>query len=591
MLTLKKKYEIGMLLHEILKNNFKLEIEQKEIFESISLGKLDFSDFTSNILFKVKAKNKGLDINYLGKELAAIINEYAKKNYIGIYCEFNRGYLNFFYNEYSFEELLHSEVNSKLSDISAFEKKETYVIEFPSVNPNKPWHIGHLRNALIGQTIANLLRTLGNNVIVIDYIDDLGLQFAQTIYGIENLKKHEFEKLLKERSSCIKKNDSEKLRENYELRIDFFMGLTYVEVNKLYPEDSKEIKEIVEKMENDYEFLLKTRKIAELCVSDQYLTSDLYGIQRDLIVFESDIIRFVVKNGIKILSENKLLEYVNDPNNKYYKCYVIDVSSFKESKEPKKVLIRSNGTLTYLGKDLIFHLWKYGILSDNMKYSLFGFGNKKIPMTCFYVNDDNKIKFERTKTDIGIVVIGNEQKFPQKIISHALKSLGYSVRHVHISYAHVKLKESQFSGRKGTWIGYTAEDLFEECVKRELELIKNNYSLSDNEKLNIAKIISLAAIKYYILKYDNDKEILFDWDNALSLKGNSGPYVLYSLVRSKSILKKSHDFEINGRKNINIPNNVKTILDYACSKEFTEKWGIDAERIGVFGHSLGGWAN
>ncbi|MCX8166827.1 MAG: arginine--tRNA ligase [Candidatus Micrarchaeota archaeon] len=558
------KEEITELLLLTLReiNNDDQEITAEELKKSILVAKFEIADMYSNFLFelsnKLKKMNKKFNIQEKGEMIAKKFNQLALKKNIGVEASYLNGYLNFYLKNKAFKTILETDTNVFLDTVRRHIPYENYVIEFPSVNPNKPWHVGHLRNALVGQAIAKLLKKLGKNVVIIDYIDDLGLQFAQTVFGIKRSYSQKLEEIINQKQIYL--NDSEKARQDKDSRIDFFMGKVYVEINKLYPEDSEDIKKLVESMEKDNDVLIYSRKLAELCLLDQYLTANLYGITRDLIVFESDIIRFLLKNGIELLKENKLITHVTDVNDQLYNCYVIDVSSFKESKEGKKVLIRSNGTLTYTGKDLIFHLWKYGILNDNIKYSYLNFYGNKIVMSCFYASEKERLEFKRPKADVGLVVIGSEQKFPQKIIAHALNILGYKINHVHIAYGHVRLKEGHFSGRKGTWIGYTAEELFEECFNREKEILKNNQKLSEEQKERVAKLVALAAIKYYFLKYEYEKEIVFDWDNALSLKGNSGPYILYSVVRAKGILSKVEE----------ISENIKEIKNHEAEEIFYE---------------------
>ncbi len=498
------KYIITEALAKSLKQH-SIDLTQEEISNSIGIAKLEFADLYSNIFFKKEIiKNKNIDS----------IIEAVQTDLPDFQLEIRNGYLNITFNDRILSRFL---VDSTFYQTN---KPKNFIIEFPSVNPNKPWHIGHLRNALLGQSIATLLQKTGHNVFVIDYIDDLGLQFAQTIYGL--MQKN----LLNE----FTEQELSKLKMNYG-RIDFFLGNTYVEIAGKIGEDSEEVKDIVRKMEHDRDFLKKSRKIAEICVSEQYITAEKYGITRDLLVFESDVVSFLRETGVNKLKASQSIRLIKDQNDPYNNCYVIDVSHLPESKEGKKVLIRSDGTLTYTGKDIIFHMWKYGLIPDNMKYTLF---ERDIPMTCFY-SDHNLPIMKPHTSDCGIVIIGLEQTYPQKILKFCLEQLNCNTKHIHVGYAHVKLRESRFSGRKGTWLGYTAEELLEECIEREAEKLtdkKPNWQ-------EIAETISTAAIKYYILKHSPEREIVFEWDKALSLEGNAAPYLLYTCVRANAIFKKA----------------------------------------------------
>ncbi len=359
-------------------------------------------------------------------------------------------------------------------------EKEKVGIEYPSVNPNKPWHIGHLRNALIGEALSNILKKFNHTVVRINYINDLGLQIAESIYYFLNYNEEEPKE-----------------------KFDHFMGKLYIKAHKLEKEKEKEIREFLQKMEKgEVDF----RKIIEKVVESQYQTSKKFGVCSDVIVFESDLTE-LFKKGLEIIKKNPNVYYSKEKEG----CLVVNLEG------NEIVLVRSDGTLTYTGKDVIFHLWKMGVLKG-VKFKDSNLCNAKI----------SSKEGEEISLDCSLLlnIIGIEQRDPQKAVIGLVKKIGYDKEIKHIPYAFVRLKEAHFSGRKGTWIGYSADELLEEAKKR----VK---SKEEEEK------IALAGIIFAILRRSPLKEVVFDWDNVLNYEGDSGVYVLYSYVRANSILKKS----------------------------------------------------
>ncbi len=372
-----------------------------------------------------------------------------------------------------------------------FEKKnKTVMVEFPSVNPNKPWHVGHLRNAILGDTISNILEYCGYGVLRVDYIDDLGLQVAKTYWAIRE-----------------KQSKPDK-------KYDHWLGEQYVIAEK--ESNEEEVKEILKNMEQGS--LPEVREMSEKCVKEQYKTAFNYMIYHDYLVFESNIVSDMLGQGLELLKQNTAI--VKETSGKNKGCWVVKLDydfGFGKLKDPDKILIRSDGTLVYTGKDVIFHLWKAGLLG-NLKFKNFieQPNGTVAKMSC--KNGEEK----DLKADILINVIGSEQKYPQAVIREVLKKLNISVELKHLAYEHVELPEGRFSGRKGTWKGYTADELYEESLKR----------------VNNIPEVAAAAIRFAFLKVHPSKKIIFNWEDAVSLEGGSGPYLQYSLVRAKSILSK-----------------------------------------------------
>ena len=438
-----------------------------------------FGDLTVK-LFPL-AKMKGKSFEEIAKELDVESIEGIERK------EVKGGYLNIWVRDDVILDSLEWE-NEK--------REEKVIVEFPSVNPNKPWHIGHLRNALIGESLARIYEEMGYKVERIDYINDLGLQVAESYYYF---KRHG--------SKCNEK-------------FDHCIGKDYVKAHKLVEENKEvegEVRALLKQIEEGDE---EARAFAEEVVKAQYKTAEAYRVCHDALIFESDLAR-LVEEGIKRLMESKAVEYVKEGKNKG--CYVMRVNV--EGEEREKVLIRSDSTATYTGKDIIFHLWKLSRI-DAIRYAPFIESCGKVA----YKSAKEGEAMEFGNADLAINIIGIEQSYPQAVVKEAIEKLLGKAPIVHVAYAFVRLKESRFSGRKGTWVGYTADELLEEGIKRVMEKTKDR---------GRAEKIALAAIKFGFLRVNPKKEIVFDWDRALSVEGDSGVYLLYSYVRASSIMKKA----------------------------------------------------
>jgi len=464
-----------------------------------------FGNLESRIAFEI-AKEKKTNPLAIAKDIA----EKFPRGRLVERAEAKGPYVNFFLSQDYFKEA----VKSSAREIEKPKpRKKKAIVEFPSVNPNKPWHIGHLRNALLGDSIANLLEFSGYSVERADYIDDLGLQVAQSLWYHRRFPFPESEKF------------------------DLFVGKQYVEASKLLESNDKEIRSVLERMEKGEE--KDAEKFVEKVLLAQNKTGFDYGIYHDYMMFESTIVHELLPLGIEMLKDSLKKE----TGGKNAGCWVMPLGEeFKGQLETDKILIRSDGTTTYTGKDIIFHLWKFGILEKQIKFrKLFDQPNGKVCVRSYLSGESKPFG----KADIVINIIGVEQTHPQNIVRYAIRTLGHSKEadnHIHVAYGMVKLPEGKFSGRKGTWIGFSADDLMEEGMAKTEE------KMADSSDADRKKIVN-AAIKYSFLKVGASKEVIFDWERALSMEGDSGPYLLYSYVRAKKILEKSTKKEEFGECN------------------------------------------
>ena len=215
------------------------------------------------------------------------------------------------------------------------------------------------------------------------------------------------------------------------------------------------------------------------------------------------------------------------------------IDEFKDMKDPHKILFRSDGTRTYTGADVALQLWKFGLVKDPFHYAVFEVqpNGKNVTRTTLEGEVENLGKF-----DIVLNVIASRQAHPQKMVYTVLDLMGYtkeSDNSHHIAYEFVGLEDEDFSGRHGTWIGYSTDDVIDKATEMAMiEVDKRNPDESDEFKNNVANQVAIGAIRYFMLNASPDRKITFRWDQALDFNGDAAPYLQYSLARARRILEK-----------------------------------------------------
>jgi arginyl-tRNA synthetase len=524
-------------------------------------------DLSSSVPFKLAKLLKGKPSDIA----KAIASGLGKVERVSKFEELN-GYVNAFLEENAYgAEVLSRVLGEKLGyGASPVGRKERVMVEFPSVNPNKQWLVSHLRNALLGDSIANLLDFCSYAAEREDYIDDLGLQMAETLWGWENLK---------ERPGSGKK-------------FDLWLGEQYVDVNRRIsekPEMKGELAELLKRMEEQGTEESRTaRQIAERCVRAQAETAFAYGICRDVMIWESDIIRAeLLRKAIDIALEKGVVERQAD--GKYAGCIVVRLGALAKfakelegSREDSKVLVRSNGAATYLAKDFAFHLWKFGITEGGFRYGKFIEAQPNGRPFYSTAAAGKPGDFGNAKKAVNI--IDASQYYGQLILKLMFSLMGRedcAENLVHLSYGVVSVSEGKLSTRKGTWQtegkSYTADDLLKEAKAKALEIVSRSEKVSDRGSMGeISEKIAIAAIKFEYLRISPEKEIVFSWDKALNFEGDSGPYCLYTYARASRILEKAgasaaphsftrlsrgHDFEL-----VKLMGRFQETVEKACSE-------------------------
>ncbi|MHC1605696.1 MAG: arginine--tRNA ligase [Candidatus Methanofastidiosia archaeon] len=471
----------------------------------------EMGDYSTAVSFQIGKAEKRSPVE-VARELVLKIDAH-KPSFIER-VEATGPYINFFINLKEYSKSVLDAVFSCSKDYGKLSaKRKKVIVEHTSVNPNKPLHMGAARNSILGDSLANVLAAAGYDVEVENYIDDLGIQFAEVFWGV------------------LKYGD--KIDEKY----DHFLGKLYIKVQeKKNDRIENEIKELNKKLEIPSSGeAQKARHVVEKCLASQLESLKKIGIFYDVLIWESDIVHSgLLKETFEKMRKSK--DIVVEKEGEHEGCLVMKLGRiFPKMKNPDKVLVRSDKTPTYTAKDIALQMWKFGLLSADLKYE------KWDERTMTSSPSGEKMDFGRG--NIVINVIGSEQSYPQEIVKLALKVMGYEKQYenaYHMAYEFVTLPDDTFSGRRGTWIGFTLDDVIAAGEKKALEEVEKRRSeLSNEARMAIASAIASGSVRYNIIKYAPEKKIVFKWRDALNLEGDSCPYIQYAHARCCSILKKT----------------------------------------------------
>ena len=434
------------------------------------------------------------------------------------------------------------------------------LVEHTSINPNKAAHIGHLRNAILGDTFVRLLRAAGQKVDVQNYIDNTGVQVADVVVGflyLEAKSAADVRQLLKELN-----------REGQ--RIDYYCWDLYAQTSQWYEQGTEE--ENASRKKLRYATLHEieqggnqTSEIAEListAVLRRHLETMLrLDIEYDFLPRESEILHLKFWDAaFEQLKQTGVLYFESEGKNKG--CWVMTRPGAEltagEINEDAKVIVRSNGTVTYVGKDIAYHLWKFGLLGKDFGYNPFF----TYPAhECWISTEHGEPHHPHFGGAQAIYnVIDARQSDPQSNVVQALRGMGHveqADRYTHFSYEMVALTPRcavdlgysvsdqdlsrpyiEVSGRKG--FGVKADDLIDKLIgATRAEVDARQTGRDPDERQRIAEQIAIGALRYFMLKFTRNSVIAFDFKDALSFEGETGPYIQYAVVRARNIFRKS----------------------------------------------------
>jgi len=439
------------------------------------------------------------------------------------------------------------------------------MVEHTSINPNKAAHVGHLRNAILGDTFVRLLRAAGQKVDVQNYIDNTGVQVADVVVGFQHLEG---------RSLADVRALIDTLKSTGE-RIDYYCWDLYAKTSQWYEQGTEA--ENAERKKLRYASLHEieqgnneTAEIAEListAVLRRHLETMLrLDIEYDFLPRESEILHLKFWDAaFEQLKQTGVLYFETEGKNKG--CWVMTRPGYipdqnedgpKGTNEDAKVIVRSNGTVTYVGKDIAYHLWKFGLLGKDFGYKPFF----NYPDHECWISTEHGVEPHPHFGGAQAIynVIDARQSDPQANVIQALRGMGHvdqANRYTHFSYEMVALTPRcaeelgyavsdedkarpyiEVSGRKG--FGVKADDLIDKLIAAtRAEVDARQTGRDETERQQIAKQIAIGALRYFMLKFTRNSVIAFDFKDALSFEGETGPYIQYAVVRARNIFRKS----------------------------------------------------
>ena len=466
------------------------------------------------------------------------------------------GYINVFLDRAKLLNLFAAPARKQTSDLDQPKK----MVEHTSINPNKAAHIGHVRNAVLGDTFFRILKAAGDRIEVQNYIDNTGVQVADVVVGFLHIEKMNLDQIKALDASLTK-----------EYTFDYYCWDLYTKVGLFYrdgnaggdpnPDKLKFRNEVLHALEEgagptaelaDY---VATRNVE--CIID---TMERLGIRYDLLARESDILHLHFwERAFELMKSKGVIRY--ETEGRHAGCWVMPFESHTgtDEHESDKIIVRSNGTVTYTGKDIAYQLWKLGKLGLDFNYKIFRTYDDGHDL---WVTTTEPGQADRPNFGGGVTVynvIDSRQSYPQEIVARGVAAVVPEIGEeasVHFSYEMVALSPAaceelgielseedrarpyiEMSGRKG--LGVKADDLINQLEAGALtEVEKRNPDLSEADKKATAHEVAVAALRYFLLKFTRNTVIAFDFKEALSFEGETGPYCQYAAVRTNSIFRK-----------------------------------------------------
>ena len=511
------------------------------------------------------------------------------------------GYLNAYFDRAAFFRATCEEAAGKGVEAVRESRGGKIIAEHTSINPNKAAHIGHLRNAVLGDTFVRLLRGTGHAVEVQNYIDNTGVQVADVVLGFLRIEPKSLDEV---RSLAAAP------------KFDYYCWDLYTRVTQFLTEDKSRLELRAQTLKDIEEGHGEAAKMAEI-ISDAIVgchlrTLDRLGIGYDLLSRESEILHMKFWDAaFALLKERGAIQFADSGKNAG--CWVMQLpspsegedkgsssgakarstesdvpelklrppknpsNSGKEAARPEgasegtevaeenpeeaeaKIIVRSNGTVTYVGKDIAYHLWKFGLLGRDFHYQIYkdALGGPEPWSTTNAAGDASAPPFGHASEVYN--VIDDRQAYPQRVVAAGLRALGYTAQADHLKHfaynvvaltprcaqemgyeippEDAKRPYIEVSGRKGQ--GVKADDLINQLeAATRVEVDSRHASAPESERVAIAHAIAIGALRYFLLRFTRSTVIAFDFNDALSFEGETGPYAQYAVVRVNGILRK-----------------------------------------------------
>jgi arginyl-tRNA synthetase len=482
------------------------------------------------------------------------------------------GYLNAYFERGEFWQCVTrgEKKEAQRRDTESAEKK--IIVEHTSINPNKAAHIGHVRNAVLGDTMVRILRHAGNRVQIQNYIDNTGVQVADVVIGFLQME---------QRSAVGVKMMV------HEPKFDYYCWDLYAQATHFFAEDKaraakmrgETLRAIEEGKGEDAEV---AQVIADAIVGCHLRTMARLDIGYELLARESEILHLhfwdaafemLKKTGaIQLAASGKMAgcwvmpwrdeekERINTEGTEEEGSTEDAEKTEDEENSQDKIIVRSNGTVTYVGKDIAYQLWKFGLLGKDFRYRKWPEApeGQTVWSTTSDKGDSGAPHFGEAAASV-YNVIDARQAYLQKVVAAGLRALGHAKaaeQSIHLSYEIVALTPRcaaemgyeltpeeakkpyvEVSGRKG--FGVKADDLLDKLEAATLAEVQQRHAdMAAEEQKLTAHAIAVGALRFFLLKFTRNAIIAFDFKDALSFEGETGPYCQYAVVRIRGIRRK-----------------------------------------------------
>jgi arginyl-tRNA synthetase len=434
------------------------------------------------------------------------------------------------------------------------------IVEHTSINPNKAAHIGHLRNAVLGDTMVRLLRETGRQVVVQNYIDNTGVQVADVVIAFQHME----QKSLAEVKEIAAKPQFDYLCWDLYAKATQFFEADKARAAALRGETLKAIEA------GTSETAQIAAIIADTVVGYHLRTMSRLDIYYELLARESEILHLHFwEAAFEKLKASGAIQYASSGKNAG--CWImpwknegkqaseVEVDEAEESYEDQaKIIVRSNGTVTYVGKDIAYQLWKFGLLGKDFNYTKWPNppDGKTVWATTTGPNEPGVPRFGGV--DVVYNVIDARQAYLQDVVAEGVRALGHpkeADNSIHFDYEIVALTPRcaaemgyeisgddaksyvEVSGRKG--LGVKADDLITRMLQAaEARVLQKQSTMADEELKKTANTLAIGALRFFLLKYTRNTIIAFDFEDALKAEGETGPYCQYAVVRIRGIRRK-----------------------------------------------------
>jgi len=478
------------------------------------------------------------------------------------------GYLNLFFDRAAFFRAACEEAGHEAAAVPAPNAPKV-MVEHTSINPNKAAHIGHLRNAVLGDTFCRLLLYTGRRVEIQNYIDNTGVQVADVVLGFTQLEPKSLDEV---RSLAAGP------------QFDYLCWDLYARVTQFLAEDKSRLdlrSQTLKDIEEGHGDSAKMAEIVSTAIVRCHLkTLGRLGIRYDLLTRESEILHLKFWDAaFDLLKKSGAIELATSGKNAG--CWVMQLPSDSKKEAPEagataeeepseladaKIIVRSTGTVTYVGKDIAYHLWKFGLLSRDFYYERFytQWDGSEVWITSSVPGSGAAPGFGHAQEVYN--VIDSRQAYPQQVVVAGLRALGHSEQADHLKHfaynvvaltprcaqemgyeiaaEDAKKPYVEVSGRKGQ--GVKADDLLDRLQASARKETDERHSDSpEHERAAIANAIAIGALRYFLLRFTRSTIIAFDFKDALSFEGETGPYVQYAVVRVNGIVRKGTEADPN----------------------------------------------